>query len=112
MSLKTDFFDGVTGFNSQMNDVFDQGELFVTTNLAALTAELQANAARGNRTFKVTIVTSFEPQNLRLRGLHMKCYLAGIQSQLAVQDVYAHECVPSLNTDDTMETKIDFNFTF
>ena len=112
MSLKTDFYDGSTGFIEQMNDVFDQGVAFVTTNSALLTTELQAAAAKGLKVFKVTIVTSFEPQNLRLRGLHMKSYLAGIQQQLATQDIYSYECVPTLNTDDTMETKIDLSFNF
>jgi hypothetical protein len=112
MSLKTDFYDGSTGFIEQMNDVFDQGSAFIVAQSAALTTELQAAAAKGLKTFKVTIVTSFEPTNLRLKGFHMKSYLAGIQSQLAVQDIYSYECALSLNTDDTMETKIDFNFTF
>jgi hypothetical protein len=112
MSLKTDFFDGSTGFIEQMNDVFDQGVVFVTTNLTALTADLQANAAKGNKSFKLTYSTAFEPANLRLKGLHMKSYLAGIQSGLAVQDIYSYECVASLNTDDTMITSIDLSFTF
>lgn len=112
MSLKTDFFDGVSGFNQQMGGVFDEGESFVTTNLATLTTELQSAASKGLQSFKVSIVTSFEPQNLRLKGNHLKCYLAGIQAGLAAQDVYSHECTLSLNTDDTMETKIDFNFSF
>jgi endo-1,4-beta-mannosidase len=112
MSLKTDFYDGSTGFNEQMNDVFDQGEAFVTTNLATLTTELQSAAAKGLKTFKVTIVTAFEPQNLRLKGFHMKSYLAGIQSAMSAEDIYPYEVALSLNTEDTMETKIDFNFTF
>ena len=112
MSLKTDFFDGSTGFIEQMNDVFDQGDAFVTASMSQLTSELQTAAAKGLRTFKVSLVTSFEPQNLRLKGFHMKSYLAGIQAGLAVEDIYPYECALSLNTDDTMETKIDFNFTF
>jgi len=110
MSLKTDYFDGASGFNQQMSDVFDQGEAFVTTNLSALTAELQTNAAKGLQAFKVSIQTTFEPQNLRLKGYHLKTYLAGIQSGLAAEEIYPHECILALNTEDTMETKIDFQF--
>ena len=112
MSLKTDFYDGSTGFNTQMNDVFDQGEAFVAASMSTLTTELQANAAKGLKAFKITITTTFEPANLRLKGFHLKSYLAGITSGLAAQDVYSYECIPTLNTEDTMETKIDFNFTF
>lgn len=112
MTLKTDFFDGASGYNQQMADVFAAGESFVSTNLSTLTAELQSNAAKGLQSFKVTIPTTFEPQNLRLKGNHLKCYFSGIQAALAAEDIYSHECSLSLNTDDTMETKVDFLFNF
>lgn len=112
MSLKTDFYDGSTGFNEQMNDVFDQGVAFVAASMTTLQSELQSAASKGLKTFKVTIATSFEPQNLRLKGFHLKSYLAGITAALAEEDVYSYERTPTLNTEDTMETKIDFNFTF
>lgn len=112
MSLKTDFFDGSTGFNQQMDDVFDQGVAFVTQNLTALTADLQTAASQGKKSFTLTYVTVFEPQSLRLKGFHLKCYLAGIQAAMSEQDVYPHECALALNTSDTMETKIDFIFSF
>ena len=47
MSLKTDFWDGATGLNEQMNDVFDEGVLFVSTNLAAISLALKDSAAQG-----------------------------------------------------------------
>ena len=112
MSLKTDFFDGSTGFNQQMDDVFDQGVAFVTGNLVTLTADLRAAASQGKRTFALTYITVFEPMNLRLKGFHLKCYLAGIQRAMSEQDIYPHECALALNLSDTMETKIDFIFSF
>lgn len=112
MSLKTDFFDGSTGFNQQMDDVFDQGVALVTGLLVTITADLRSAASQGKRTFTLTYPTTFEPQNLRLKGFHLKCYLAGIQSAMSDQDIYPHEVALSLNISDTMETKIDFIFSF
>jgi len=112
MSLKTDFFDGATGIHTKMNDVFDAGESFVTSSLAALTTAMTTQAAKGVTTFTTTLVTSQEPANLRLEGIYLSHYLAGIISQLAVEDVYSHEVSLALNTSDLTTTSIDFNFTF
>lgn len=112
MSLKTDFFDGATGLHTQMNDVFDEGATFVTTNLASLTSEMTSQASKGVTTFTFTLVTVFEPANLRLLGLHWQHYSAGIVNQLAAEDIYSHEVSIALNTSDLTTTSIDFNFTF
>lgn len=112
MTLKTDYFDGATGLHTQMNDVFDAGVAFVTANLASLTTELQSAAAKGVTTFTVNITTTDEPANLRLNGLYLQTYLNGIAHELANQDIYGDEVSLSLNTSQTTETSIDFNFTF
>lgn len=116
MSLKTDFFDGATGLQSKCNDAFDAGVTFVTvTNLATISAALIAAAAAGNTKFTTTIVTSYNPATLRGNkgnNLILKAYLAGVQQGLADQDVYSYECTPTLNTSDTVDTKIDLNFNF
>lgn len=112
MTLKTDFFDGATGLHTQMNDVFDQGVALVTGNLAAITSELTTNAGKGNVTFTYNLITTFEPANLRLGGLHWQHYQAGIISGLGAEDIYSHEVTITLNTSDATETSIDFNFTF
>lgn len=112
MSLKTDYLDGVNGFTQQMADVFAQGQAYVTTNLSALTTELQSNAAKGNKKFKVTLLSPFEPANLRLKGLHMQTYFAGIRAALMAEDIYDYEVVIELNTADTTDTKIDLTFSF
>lgn len=112
MSLKTDFYEGPNGFNQKMADVFAAGQSFVTTNLAALTTELQAAAAQGLREFTVNLVTSFEPANLRLEGTHMETYFAGITHQLGTEEIYDYEITLSLNTSDTTTTSVDFNFNF
>lgn len=111
MSLKTDFWDGLTGFNEQMNGVFDAGVSFVTTNLATISTAMTDNAASGVTSFTVTIAASFEPANLRLKGNHMNAYFAGIRSGLAAEDIYDYEVSVKLNESDTVNLKIDLNFT-
>ena len=112
MSLKTDFYDGATGLHTQMNDVFDTGAAFVTANLAALTTAMTTQAAQGVTTFTATILTVDEPVNLRLEGLYLSHYFAGIISQLAIEDVYSHEVTLTLDTSDQITTGVHFNFTF
>jgi DsbC/DsbD-like thiol-disulfide interchange protein len=112
MSLKTDYLDGSNGFTQQMADVFAQGELFVSSNSVALASALQTAASKGQKKFTVTIETTFEPANLRLNGLHLQTYLAGIQAALASEDVYNYEVTLALNTSLQTTTSIDFNFSF
>lgn len=112
MSLKTDYYDGANGFNTKMLDVFDAGVAFVTAQSAVLTAALQAAAAKGQKTFTVNILTTFEPANLRLNGIHQQTYFAGILNELGTQDIYNYEIALALNTSDATDTSVDFNFTF
>ena len=112
MSLKTDYLDGANGFTQQMADVFAQGKAFVAANSGALTSALQLAASKGQKKFTVTIETSFEPANLRLNGLHLQTYLAGIESALSDEDIYNYEVTLALNTSLTTTTSIDFIFSF
>lgn len=112
MSLKTDYLDGANGFTQKMNDAFVAGQGFVTTNLASLTTELQAAAAKGLKTFTVTLVTTFEPANLRLNGIHQQSYFAGIMNQLGAEEIYDYEVTLALNTSDQTTTSVDLKFSF
>jgi len=116
MSLKTDFYDGATGLHEKCNDAFDAGVTFVTVdNLAAISAALIASAAQGNTKFTTTLATTYVPAILRGNkgnNLILKSYLAGIQKGLSDQQIYEYECTPTLNTADTVDTKIDLNFNF
>lgn len=115
MSLKTDFLDGATGLTQKMQDAFDAGEAFVTTNLTTLSNSLKSNAAQGLTTFTVTITTSDNPTYLRgnnKNNLYLKSYFAGIQQGLAAESIYNYECTLALNTSDTVNTSVDFKFTF
>jgi hypothetical protein len=116
MSLKTDYFDGATGLQQKCNDAFDAGVTFVTVdNLSAISTALMNAAAAGNTKFTTTLLTSYNPSILRGNkgnNLILKAYLAGIQQGLANQEIYNYECTPSLNVSDSVDTKIDLNFTF
>jgi len=112
MSLKTDYLQGANGFTAQMADVFAQGQAYVIANLATLTTELQTNAAKGVKSFKVTLLSPFEPSNLRLKGLHMQTYFSGISAGLMAQEIYNYEVTIALNTSDNVDTKVDLNFSF
>lgn len=116
MSLKTDFFSGLTGLHAQCNAAFAAGVQFVTvTNLSAISNALISNAAAGNTKFTVSLPTTYMPATLRGNkgnNLILKSYLAGIQKGLADQEIYSYECTPTLNMSDTIDTKIDLNFHF
>ena len=112
MTLRSDYFDGASGLNQQFADAFTAGSTFVTTNLATLSAGLITAASNGQTTFTVTMVTGYKNAALRLSGLIMKSYLAGISDALMTQGVYPFECTPALNVSSNTETSIDFKFTF
>src|ERR1035437_6099227 len=102
MSLKTDFYDGSTGLNQQMDAAFAAGGTYVTTNLTALSAALKSNAAQGLTSFTVNMLGagSLNAGYLRANNgnnLLLKSFMAGIVDGLAAQSIYSYECVPSLN---------------
>jgi acetylornithine deacetylase/succinyl-diaminopimelate desuccinylase-like protein len=117
MSLKTDFFDGATGLQTKMNDAFDAGVTYVDDNIDTLSDGLIENAAKGNTTFTVNVTGtgSVSASNLRANSganLLYKAFMAGIQAGLAEQDIYSYECAPTLNIEDSVDTSVDFDFTF
>ena len=112
MSLKTDYIDGATGFTQKMADAAAAGAQWVTDNSANITSKLQENAAKGLKKFTVTLVVTFEPNNLRLKGTHWESFRSGVLGALIAEDIYEYECNPVLNTSDNIETKIDLVFDF
>ncbi len=117
MSLKTDYFDGATGLQAKLNDAFDAGVTYVTTNLSTLSAALIDAAAQGKTKFTVTTTGTGSLNGGYLRAnkgdnLLLKAFFSGIQNGLAAQDIYNYECSLVLNVTDTVDTKVDFNFNF
>jgi hypothetical protein len=120
MSLKTDFYDGVTGITQKTQAAFDAGEALVGTipgegQYTAIQSGLQSNAALGNTKFTVTVTVTYNPAALRGNkgdNLILKAFLAGVSSGLGASGIFNYECTPTLNTTDTVNTYIDLNFTF
>lgn len=79
---------------------------------SALSSGLIAAASAGNTTFTISVLTGFEPSNLRLKGVHMQTYFAGIIHELAEQGIFSLYVSLALNTSDTASTGVDFKFNF
>lgn len=112
MSLKTDYLDGANGFTQKMKDTSDAGADWVVTNRSSIVSQLQDAAAKGLKKFTVTLAVTYEPNNLRLEGLHWKSFQSGVVSALMAEDIYSYEVDVDLNKSDTVVTKIDLNFDF
>jgi hypothetical protein len=115
MSLKTDYFDNLTGLHQKMNAAYDAGVAFVVANSTLLSADLKSAAEQGKTKFDVGYVTSFN--NAWLRGnngdnLLKKAYFAGVQSGLADSQIYSYECTLALDVSDSVSTKVKFQFNF
>ena len=112
MTFRQDYYENSTGLNAQLIDAFTNGQTLVTTNATVISSALQTAASQGNTTFTVNLVTIFKPTALRLRGLLMDAYLAGVTQQLGTNNIFGFECIPALNTLDSMTLSVDLNFTF
>lgn len=115
MSLKTDYYDGLTGLHQKMNDAFDAGVAFVVTNQAGLSSDLIGAAAQGLTKFDTSYITSFNNGWLRQNNgnnLLNKAYFAGVQAGLANSQIYSYECTLSLDVSDAVSTKVKFSFNF
>lgn len=123
MTLKDSFYQNATGLLQKMKDAHDAGVSWVGTYVdpvytgqyEAIETGLEENAAKGLRTFTVTIATTYLPAVLRGNSgdnLITKAYLSGISEALSTNLIYNHECTPELNTADPDILKIDLNFNF
>ena len=115
MSLKLDYYDGVTGLILQCDAAHASGQSFVTTNLSAISTDLKTQASFGITKFTLNYPATMSPSILRgnkNNNLILKSYLAGIQAGLAAQNIYSFEVAPALNIADSTVTTIDLNFNF
>lgn len=118
MSLREDYSGVCTGgFDDDMAAVFQAGIDLVGTQASpgvaypTLSTALNTSAAAGTKIFTSTVDTAFEPDNLKLNGVHQQTYFAGILDALAHEGIYSIYVSLALNTSDTLTTKVDFNFT-
>jgi len=78
-----------------------------------LTNGLASAAASGTTKFTITLITVDNPAYLRMNGAYLDAYLAGIYQALADEGIFStYEVTLELNTSDSINTGIDFNFTF
>lgn len=112
MSLKTDYLNGSDGFTQKMQDASQAGSDWVVTNRNDIVTELMSSAAKGLKEFTITLDVAYEPNNLRLQGLHWRSFQSGIISALIVEEIHAYEVNVKLNTSDNVVTKIDLVFDF
>lgn len=117
MSLKTDFYDGATGLNQQMDAAFAAGGAYVTANLSTLSTALKSMAAQGLTKLTVTVTGTGTLNAGYLRAnngnnLLLKSFFAGITDGLAAQSIYSYECSLSLNVAEIINTNVDFIFNF
>jgi hypothetical protein len=79
------------------------------TTMAIALAQASAD---GKTQFKVNCQTNHKPAVLRLEGNYWKAYKAGVIVGLAQEDIYDYECTVSIDTTDTVDTYIVFDFNF
>jgi len=87
-------------------------DFIITDNIADISTQIVAQADKGVKTFTLTFATTFQPDDLRLEGCLWDAYRSGVQQGLYEQDIMANEVSVSLNTSDTVSTRVNLNFTF
>ena len=78
----------------------------------SMTAALADAAAKGKTTFTVNIAVTYSTATLRLLNDFWLSFRDGVYTALADEGIYGREVDIQLNTSDTNNTSIDFNFTF
>jgi hypothetical protein len=110
MSLRTDF-TGAT--DTALAAARAAGVTFIdTTNLAAITSAMAAAAAQGKRAFTLSYSVTYQTEDLKLLGPLWEAFETGITQALAVEDIMGNEVTVSLNTSDTVTTRVDLAFDF
>jgi hypothetical protein len=110
MSLRTDY----TGtLDAKLAAARAAGLSFVTIdNLASITTDMAAQANKGVKSFTLTYATTFQPDDLRLNGPLWEAYKSGILQGLSSEDIMGNEVIVSLNTADTVSTRVNLTFSF
>ena len=113
MSLKTDY-----GLAAALDTAFNAGKDYIGTELApgsaypTLSAGLTDAASQGKETFLISVAVLHAPETLKLQNKYWLAFQSGMYQALADEGIYNTEVTFTLNVADTLETKIDFNFSF
>jgi hypothetical protein len=110
MSLRTDY----TGtLDTKLAEARAAGLSFVTVdNLADITTQMAAQANKGVKSFTLTFTVTYQPEDLKLLGPLWSAFQSGVLQGLHSEDIMANEVAVSLNTSDTVTTRVDLAFTF
>ena len=110
MSLRTDY----TGtLDIKLAAARVAGNSFVIIdNLADITTQMATQADKGVKVFTLTFATTFQPDDLRLEGCLWEAYRSGILQGLSSEDVMGNEVSVTLNTSDTVSTRVNLSFSF
>jgi hypothetical protein len=110
MSLRTTFTGAL---DAKLAQARQAGYDFVTVdNLASITTDITTAAGQGKKKFTLSYTVTYQPQDLRLLGPLWSAYQTGVVEGLASEDIMMNEVVVKLNTNDSLTTKIDMEFTF
>ena len=77
-----------------------------------LQSGLATAADNGQETFTVKIMCNFNPAILRLGTKYWEAFKTGAMTALATERIYNYEVSLTMDTTDTIDLKINFNFTF
>ena len=110
MSLRTDYTGGL---DTKLSEARSAGRTSILTdNLATIQSEMATAATKGQKTFTITLSIGFQPQDIRTGGNLWYAYQSGAQEALYSEDLMNNDVTITLNTDDTVTTAMDLNFTF
>lgn len=109
MSLRTSY---IGSFGSALVTAKTAGKTLITANSATITTEMTNAAAAGKSSFDVSLVATFQPDDLRLGGNLWEAFATGIEEQLAVEEIMRNEFSLELDTSDTMTLTVVISFSF
>jgi uncharacterized lipoprotein NlpE involved in copper resistance len=110
MSLRTDYTGAI---DTKLAAARTAGLSFVAVdNLADITTQMTVQADKGVKDFTLTFATTFQPDDLRLEGCLWEAYKSGIRQGLYAEDIMGNEVTVTLNTSDSVSTRVDLTFKF
>jgi hypothetical protein len=101
-----------TGYTTAAECVLGSGVWTASPAYASLSAGLATAAAQGKETFTLTMSCAHNPGALRLLGKYWATFKDGILAAMATERIFDYEVDVALNTSDSTQLQVDFNFTF
>jgi hypothetical protein len=110
MTLRTDYLGTL---DTKVVEAQTQGASVISTNLAAITSEMQTNANGGYKTFTVKVAIGYQPEDLRKEGNLWSAFRSGAESYIiGTENISGNEFTLTLDKLDDTVLYLDINFTF